>query len=73
MSLLLNMLFNLNVSFNPVISNAPFLYPLKTLQKPYGFLCFQRVEKGCIGDRWVNIHIYLFSDDTLTDGTLTHE
>ena len=53
MSLLLNMLFNLNVSFNPVISNAPLLYPLKTLQKPYGFFMFsegrERMHWGQMG------------------------
>ena len=35
---------------NPFVSNAPFLYPLKTSV----FWCFQRVEKGCIGNEWVH-------------------
>ena len=33
--------------FNPFVSNAPFLYLLKTS-------CFQGVEKGCIRNEWVN-------------------
>ena len=33
--------------FNPFVPNAPFLYPLKT--------CFQRVEKRCIGNEWINL------------------
>ena len=32
-------------TINPFVPNAPFLYPLKT---------FQGVEKGCIGNEWVN-------------------
>ena len=36
----------LSVYFNPFVPNAPFLYPLK--------ICFQGVEKGCIGNEWVN-------------------
>ena len=31
---------------SPFVPNAPFLYPLTT--------CFERVEKGCIGNKWVN-------------------
>ena len=37
---------NLSCFFNPFVSNAPFLYPLKTW-------CFPGVEKGCIGNEWV--------------------
>ena len=36
----------------PFVPNAPFLYPLKT------FWCFQGVEKGCIGNEWVNEEKY---------------
>ena len=27
---------------NPFVPNVPFLYPLKTTEKPYGFLLFSR-------------------------------
>ena len=40
--------------FNPFASNAPFLYPPKNIRKLYGFLMFWGVEKGCIGNEWVN-------------------
>ena len=33
----------------PFISNAPFFYPLKTSKKR----CFQWVEKGCSGSKWI--------------------
>ena len=39
----------LNKFFNPFVPNAPFIYPLKTSEG-----CFQGVEKGCIGNKWVN-------------------
>ena len=39
---------------NPFVPNSPFLYPLKTLEKLYGFLMFSGVEKGCIGNKWAN-------------------
>ena len=32
---------------NTFVPNAPFLYPLTV------FWCFQGVEKGCIGNKWV--------------------
>ena len=35
---------------NSFVPNAPFLYPLKTSENRK----VQRVEKGCIGDKWVN-------------------
>ena len=37
---------------NPFVSNAPFLYPLKTSEN-LTISCFQGVEKGCIGKEWV--------------------
>ena len=46
--------------FNPFIPNAPFLYPLKTSKNREVFWCFQGVEKGYIGNEWVNFHHYPF-------------
>ena len=40
---------------NPFAPSAPFLYPLKTSEHLTVFWCFQGVEKGCIGDKWVNL------------------
>ena len=40
--------------FNPFIPNSSFLYPLKTM------FCFQGVEKGCIGNEWVNMEHFLY-------------
>ena len=40
---------------NPFVPNAPFLYPLKTLENLTFFLCFRGVEKECIGNKWVNV------------------
>ena len=37
---------------NPFVPNAPFPYPLKTLENLTVFWCFQGVEKGCIGNEW---------------------
>ena len=39
---------------NPFVPIAPFLYPLKTSENRKVFWCFQGVEKGCIGNEWVN-------------------
>ena len=39
---------------NPFVHNAPFLYLLKTENRKV-FWCFQGVEKGCIGNEWVNV------------------
>ena len=38
---------------NPLVPNAPFLYPLKTSENLSVFWCFQGVKKGCIGKEWV--------------------
>ena len=38
---------------NPFAPNAPFFYPLKVSENLRVFLCFQGVEKGCIGNKWV--------------------
>ena len=40
---------------NPFFPNAPFFYPLKTSENLTIFWCFQGVEKGCIGNEWVNV------------------
>ena len=39
---------------NPFVPNTIFLYPLKTSEDRKVFWCFQRVEKGCIENKWVN-------------------
>ena len=39
---------------NPFVPNAPFLYPLKTSENRKVYCYFQGVEKGCIGNEWVN-------------------
>ena len=39
--------------FNPFVSSAPFLYPLKTSENLTVFWCFQEVDKGCIGNEWI--------------------
>ena len=39
--------------FNRFVSNAPFLYSLKTSQNRKIFWCFQGLEKECIGNVWV--------------------
>ena len=45
---------------NPFVPNAPFLYPLKTLENFPFFWCFKGVEKGCFGNEWVTINLELF-------------
>ena len=42
-------------SINPLIPNTNFLYPLKTSENHQVFRCFQAVEKGCIGKKWVKL------------------
>ena len=44
---------------NPFIPNAPFIYPLKTPENLTVFWCFQGVEKGCIGYKWINSYLKL--------------
>ena len=39
---------------NLFFPNAPFSNPLKTSETLTVFWCFQGVEKGCIGKKWVN-------------------
>ena len=43
------------ITFNPFVPNAHFLYFLKTSENRKDFWCFQGVEKGCIGDKWINL------------------
>ena len=52
-------------AFNPFVPNAPFLYPLKTSENRKVFLCFQGVEKGCIGNKWVNKIIFGYKRPSL--------
>ena len=40
---------------NPVVPNAPFFYPMKISENRIVFWCFQGVEKGCTGNKWVRI------------------
>ena len=42
-----------NWEINSFVPDGPFLYPLKTSDNLTVFLCFQGVEKGWIGNKWV--------------------
>ena len=42
------------LNINPFAPNAPLPYPLKT-SKIFTVFCFQRVEKGSIRNKWVNL------------------
>ena len=42
---------------NPFVPNVPFFYLLKSLENLAVFWCFQWVEKGCIGNKWVKSKI----------------
>ena len=56
LSLCWNILEN---AFKPFVSNAPFLYPLKTSENLTIFWCFQGIERECIGNEWVNMFAWL--------------
>ena len=46
-----------NSAYNPFVPNAPFLYPLKTLETFMVFCfsdAFREIEKGCIRNQWFN-------------------
>ena len=43
-----------DLKINPFVPNALFFYPLKTSENRRVFGCFQGVEKGCLGNEWVN-------------------
>ena len=42
-------------NINRFVHNAPFLYLLKISENRKVFWCFQGVEKGCTGNKWVNL------------------
>ena len=44
---------------NSFSNNVPLLFPLKTSENRTVFWCFQRVEKGCIGNKWVKAYYVL--------------
>ena len=44
---------------NPFVPNTPFLYPIKISENLAFFWCFQGVEKGCIGNKWVNANFFI--------------
>ena len=41
------------IFINPFVPNIPFLYPLKISENHKVFWCFQGIQKGCIGNKWV--------------------
>ena len=43
-------------SHKPISSQCTFSYPLENIKKHTVFRCFQGVEKGCIGNKWVNMN-----------------
>ena len=47
---------------NPFVPSAPFLYPRKTLENLTVSRCFQGLEKGCIGNKWVKF-VEIFWDN----------
>ena len=47
--------FSMRILFNPFAPSAPFSNPVKTSEYLTVFWCFQRVEKGCIGNKWVDL------------------
>ena len=49
----LEILLKVLIYINPFVSNAPFLYPLKTSENRKVFWCFQRVKKVCVGNKWL--------------------
>ena len=56
-------IFFISTFINPFVPNAPFLYPLKTLENLNGFLCSQMVEKGALGTNALSqclIYLWIF-------------
>ena len=47
------------IDMNPLVPNVPFLWLQKTSENREVFWFFQVVEKGCIGNKWVQV-IVLF-------------
>ena len=37
-----------------IFSQCTLSFPPENIKKPYGFLMFSAVDKGCIGNEWVN-------------------
>ena len=55
----------------PSVPNTPFLYLLKTLENRVSFSnVFRGVEKGCIGDKWVNQEVVLPEVFKLNDSVM---
>ena len=50
-----NLKYIATLKFNPFVPSSPFFCPLKTSKNVTVFWCFQGVEKGCIGNKWVNL------------------
>ena len=44
-----------NLIFNSFVPITPFVYLLKTSENLTVFWYFQELEKGCIGNEWVNL------------------
>ena len=42
------------------VLNKPHFFCFSTILKPFGFLCFQGIEKRCIGNEWVKFEIFFF-------------
>ena len=58
---------------NPFVANEPFLYLLKTLENLNIFWCFQGVEKGFTGNKWVNLFQTMLHFYTLLSGGVEME
>ena len=48
---------NFLAGFNPLVSIAPFLYPMKTSENFKASWCFQAGEKGCTRNEWVKTRL----------------
>ena len=53
--------------FHPFVTNARFLYPLKTSENFMVFWCFKGVQKRCIGNKWVLTKNCDYVDYCVTD------
>ena len=57
---------------DPFVSNAPFLYPLKTSENLTIFQFFQGIEKRCIENEWIKVFhttaLFLYPLKTLKTG-----
>ena len=49
-----------NTLLNPFVPNESFFYPLKTSGNLKIFLCFEGVDKECIGKKWVKFVSFRF-------------